>query len=92
MIKSINHNLASRAGCVEMKPPVFTQLFNCQVQLIVDPDLLEDRCLIRVGISVTFCLTKSPQSWSAKHHQLSANKMFTFMDVFLVSMNSVYFV
>ena len=38
VIKIINHNLASRAGCVEMKPPVFTQLFNCQVQLTVDPD------------------------------------------------------
>ena len=63
-----------------MKPPVFIQ----QLTQASGPDLLlEDKCLFRVGISVTFCLTESPQSRSAKHEQPSRNKMFTVIKCFL---------
>ena len=55
------------------------------------PDILEDKCLFRVGISITFCLTESPQSRSAKHEQPSGNEMFTVIKCFVVSRISPIF-
>ena len=45
-----------------------------------------DKCLIRVGISVTFCLTSHPSRGPTNTgEQASQNKMFTFIKSIVVS-------
>ena len=74
-------------------------LHSCQVpgyQLTVSPPrpgpcsgsgaVLGNKCLIRVGISVTFCLTSHPSRRQPNiGEQASQNKMFTFIKSIVVS-------
>ena len=54
--------------------------------------VLADKCLIRVGISVIFCLTSHPCRGSTNTgEQASQNKMFTFIKSIVVSRISPIF-
>ena len=79
--------------------PVFTQLSGTCVQISSFltqarqwSSILVDKCLIRVGISVTFCPTSHPSRGPTNPgEQASQNKMFTFIKSIVVSQISPIF-
>ena len=73
--------------------PVFTQLSGTWVpinsfltQAMWSGAVLAEKCLIRVGISVTFCLMCHPShNPTNTGEQASQNKMFTFIKSIVIS-------